>query len=69
VCARIKEKLLKEFNLHTIVRLPSGVFAPYTGIPTNLLFFDLRPNARSLVLRATAARRPEELHQNRAHPV
>jgi len=40
VCARIKEKLLKEFNLHTIVRLPSGVFAPYTGIPTNLLFFD-----------------------------
>lgn len=40
VCARIKEELLKEFNLHTIVRLPSGVFAPYTGIPTNLLFFD-----------------------------
>lgn len=40
VCARIKEQLLKEFNLHTIVRLPNGVFAPYTGIPTNLLFFD-----------------------------
>ncbi len=40
VCARIKEELLKEFNLHTIVRLPSGVFAPYTGIPTNILFFD-----------------------------
>jgi len=40
VCARIKEELLKEFNLHTIVRLPGGVFAPYTGIPTNLLFFD-----------------------------
>jgi type I restriction enzyme M protein len=40
VCARIKEHLLKEFNLHTIVRLPNGVFAPYTGIPTNLLFFD-----------------------------
>lgn len=36
----IKEKLLKEFNLHTIVRLPKGVFAPYTDIPTNLLFFD-----------------------------
>jgi type I restriction enzyme M protein len=32
--------LLKEFNLHTIVRLPNGVFAPYTNIPTNLLFFD-----------------------------
>ena len=40
VCARIKEELLKDFNLHTIVRLPNGVFAPYTGIPTNLLFFD-----------------------------
>jgi type I restriction enzyme M protein len=34
----IKEKLLEEFNLHTIVRLPNGVFAPYTGINTNLLF-------------------------------
>ena len=40
VCARIKEDLLTEFNLHTIVRLPNGVFAPYTGIPTNILFFD-----------------------------
>jgi type I restriction enzyme M protein len=40
VCARIKEELLKEFNLHTIVRLPNGVFSPYTGIPTNILFFD-----------------------------
>ena len=40
VCARIKEELLTNFNLHTIVRLPDGVFAPYTGIPTNLLFFD-----------------------------
>ncbi len=40
VCARIKEELLKKFNLHTIVRLPNGVFAPYTSIPTNLLFFD-----------------------------
>jgi type I restriction enzyme M protein len=40
ICARIKEDLLKEFNLHTIVRLPNGVFAPYTPIATNLLFFD-----------------------------
>lgn len=40
VAARIKEELLKEFNLHTIVRLPNGVFAPYTSIPTNILFFD-----------------------------
>ncbi len=36
----IKKKLLKEFNLHTIVRLPSSVFAPYTSITTNILFFD-----------------------------
>ncbi len=40
VCARIKEELLKNFNLHTIVRLPNGVFNPYTNIPINLLFFD-----------------------------
>lgn len=40
ICARIKTELLREFNLHTIVRLPNGVFAPYTGIPTNILFFD-----------------------------
>jgi type I restriction enzyme M protein len=39
VAARIKQDLLDNFNLHTIVRLPNGVFAPYTGIPTNLLFF------------------------------
>jgi type I restriction enzyme M protein len=40
VCATIKEELLKEFNLHTIVRLPQGVFAPYTDIPANVLFFE-----------------------------
>lgn len=40
VCARLKEELLKDFNLHTIVRLPKGVFAPYADIPTNLIFFD-----------------------------
>ena len=36
---RLKESLLQECNLHTIVRLPNGVFNPYTGIKTNLLFF------------------------------
>jgi type I restriction enzyme M protein len=36
----IKRELLEEFNLHTIVRLPNGVFSPYTGIKTNLLFFE-----------------------------
>jgi len=40
VAARIKEELVKSYNLHTIVRLPNGVFAPYTNIPTNILFFD-----------------------------
>jgi type I restriction enzyme M protein len=40
VAARTKEELLTQFNLHTIVRLPNGVFAPYTPIPTNILFFD-----------------------------
>lgn len=39
VAAQIKEELLRDFNLHTIVRLPNGVFSPYTSIPTNLLFF------------------------------
>lgn len=48
VCARIKEELLKEFNLHTIVRLPNGVFAPYTNIPTNILFFDRSGPAREV---------------------
>lgn len=36
----IKKKLLSEFNLHTVVRLPHSVFAPYTSITTNILFFE-----------------------------
>ena len=36
----LKRELLTEFNLHTIVRLPKGVFSPYTSIATNILFFD-----------------------------
>jgi len=40
VAARIKADLLERFNLHTVVRLPEGVFAPYTDIATNILFFD-----------------------------
>ena len=36
----IKKKLIGEFNLHTVVRLPGSVFSPYTSITTNLLFFD-----------------------------
>ncbi len=36
----LKRELLEEFNLHTIVRMPKGVFSPYTSIATNLLFFE-----------------------------
>jgi type I restriction enzyme M protein len=38
--SRIKEDLLEKCNLHTILRLPNGVFSPYTNINTNLLFFE-----------------------------
>ena len=40
VKAKIREKLLKEFNLHTIIRLPNSVFQPYASVATNLLFFE-----------------------------
>ena len=36
----IKTKMLKEFNLHTVVRLPGSIFSPYTSIATNILFFN-----------------------------
>lgn len=36
----IKTKMLREFNLHTIIRLPGSIFAPYTSIATNILFFN-----------------------------
>ncbi len=39
VKTRIKEKLMTDCNLHTVIRLPKSVFAPYTSINTNLLFF------------------------------
>ena len=45
----IKSRLLKEFNLHTIVRLPEGVFAPYTSITTNLLFFNRDPKGTKAI--------------------
>lgn len=40
IAARIKADLIREFNLHTVLRLPEGVFSPYTGIATNIIFFD-----------------------------
>jgi type I restriction enzyme M protein len=69
VKTRIKEQLLAECNLHTIVRLPNGVFAPYTGIKTNLLFFTKgHAHQAGLVLRAPVPAGREELQQNQAHP-
>ncbi|RXZ47353.1 SAM-dependent DNA methyltransferase [Agromyces fucosus] len=40
VGGRIKAELMSKFNLHTVLRLPNGVFAPYTLIPSNVLFFE-----------------------------
>ncbi len=54
VAARIKEELLKEFNLHTIVRLPFGVFSPYADIPTNILFFDRSGSTKDIWYYETA---------------
>ncbi len=42
---RLKQDLTEKCNLHTIVRLPNGVFAPYTGIKTNILFFTKKPES------------------------
>jgi Type I restriction-modification system methyltransferase subunit len=49
VATRIKHELLTEFNLHTIARLPNGVFSPYTPIPTNLVFFERSSKATEQV--------------------
>jgi type I restriction enzyme M protein len=48
VKTRIKEKLINDCNLHTIVRLPNGVFSPYTGIKTNLLFFEKGSSTKNI---------------------
>jgi len=48
VKTNIKKELLENFNLHTIVRLPNGVFEPYTGIKTNLLFFDKKGTTKEI---------------------
>ena len=46
--AKIKQKLLEEFNLHTIIRLPETVFEPYTTIATNILFFDKKAKTKDI---------------------
>src|SRR5579871_954527 len=48
IAARIKADLLEQFNLHTVVRLPDGTFAPYTDIPTNIIFFDTSGPTRDI---------------------
>ncbi len=48
VSARIKADLLEGFNVHTIIRLPPGVFEPYSDIPTNLIFFDTTGPTREI---------------------
>ena len=59
ISARIKEQLVTDFNLHTIIRLGEGVFAPYTNIPANVLFFTGRTAYRdSVVLRVATPPRP-----------
>lgn len=44
--AKVRERLLKEFNVHTILSLPAGCFYPYTGVKTNVIFFD-KPDANA----------------------
>ena len=70
ICARIKEDLLKNYNLHTVVRLPNGVFAPYTSIPTNLLFFDCSEPTKDIwFYEVPLPEGRKELHQDQAHAV
>ena len=48
MAGKIKQKLLGEFNLHTIIRLPGTVFEPYTTISTNILFFDKKGKTKDI---------------------
>jgi type I restriction enzyme M protein len=67
VAARIKQDLIESYNLHTIVRLPNGVFAPYTSIPTSVLFFDR--SSPPVRFGTTSTRFPrDERHTQRRNP-
>ena len=44
--AKVRERLLTEFNVHTVLSLPAGCFLPYTGVKTNVLFFDRRQDGK-----------------------
>jgi type I restriction enzyme M protein len=48
IAAKIKQKLLEEFNLHTIIRMPPSVFSPYAGIATNILFFEKKGKTKEI---------------------
>ena len=62
----IKKKLLREFNLHTVVRLPEGIFAPYTSIRTNILFFDrTRPTEQTWFYRVDTPEGVERFSKTR----
>ena len=45
--AKVRERLLTEFDVHTVLSLPAGCFLPYTGVKTNVLFFDRRDDGKS----------------------
>jgi len=46
--AKVKQDLLKQFNLHTILSLPSGTFLPYSGVKTNVIFFDRKGSTNEI---------------------
>jgi type I restriction enzyme M protein len=69
--ADVKRDLLEQFDLHTIVSLPPGTFAPYSDVKTALLFFDRPGPTREIwyyVLWVTAAARGQEVQQRESHP-
>ncbi len=69
VKTRLKEHLMEECNLHTIVRLPNSVFRPYASIGTNLLFFEKGTRDQGhLVLRAPGAGGAESLFDDPSDP-
>lgn len=45
---RVKQTMLEDFNLHTIVSLPAGVFLPYSGVKTNVLFLEKTGRTQSI---------------------
>ena len=69
VKTRLKEHLLERCNLHTVVRLPNGVFAPYTDINTNLLFFTKgEPTREVWYFEHPLPAGIQEVHQDPADP-